>query len=111
MDRGAAMLREDLPTPAKKTPHTLRDLAYEVEQRRALSKLSQDFERWNAGGIGSVDLADWIHEFHDGPNRKPCLVRRGWPGKANLIYRCKESIPKEVLPYLQKASSFWRPLV
>ncbi len=110
---GAAMLKEDLPKSVKKALRALRDLAYEAELRRALTNLSQNFERWKAGGISSFDLADRIHEFHDGPNRKLYLLYTGRLDLRFLVSRAvqeglikKESIPKEVLPYLQKAPSF-----
>jgi hypothetical protein len=118
MGRGDATLKEDLPKSVNETLRTLRDLEYEVELRRALSKLSQDFERSKAGRISSVDLADRIRESQNGPNRESCLLYTGGLDLRFLASRAvqkgviqKGSIPKEVLPCLQKAPSFSRPLL
>ena len=45
----------------------LRDLclvAYEAEAREALASLDDDFRRWREREIGSEDLIDAIHQFH-----------------------------------------------
>jgi hypothetical protein len=44
--------------------------AHEEELRRALVPLDAAFERWRAGQVGSGELAEVIHEFHDGPARE-----------------------------------------
>jgi hypothetical protein len=104
----AAMLNRDLPKPIKRAMRSLCGLAHEAELRQALNELSQEFDRWKASQIDSLELADRIHKFHHGSNREiyvrytshlplPFLVRRAID--EGLIQR--GSLPKEVLPYLE----------
>src|SRR5438093_10890611 len=56
--------------------------AHEEELRRALVPLDAAFQRWRAGDVGSGELAELIHEFHDGPARE--LLKRHNYGQLDL---------------------------
>lgn len=59
--------------PTKAVKRALRELAaraHEADLRRALLPVSAAFDEWKAGKLGSGDLAQVIHEFHDGPARE-----------------------------------------
>ena len=45
-------------------------LAHEEELRRALLPIAAAFEEWKKGGLGSGELSDMIHEYHQGPARR-----------------------------------------
>jgi hypothetical protein len=50
----------------------LRELAgdvYEAEAHQLLTKLDQQFDAWRNGALGSLDLLQTIHEFHQGESR------------------------------------------
>ena len=84
----------------------LAEQAYEEELRRALAPLAEAFGRWQAGTASSVEIADLIHEFHQGPARerwgtyqrlKPdLLVARA----VALGVLARKSLPPEVAPSL-----------
>lgn len=101
------MLQEELPKPIKRALRSLSHQAHEAELRRALSELSRHFDRWKAGEIDSFELSDRIHEFHDGPNREAYLRYNSRLDLRFLVGRAlreglieRESVPREVLPYL-----------
>jgi hypothetical protein len=60
----------DLPKPVKRALRELATQAHEEELRRALLPLAEAFNRWRAGHLGSGELGDLIHEFHQGPARR-----------------------------------------
>jgi hypothetical protein len=99
----------ELPTKAVK--RALRELAARAhgeDLRRALLPVSVAFDRWKAGELGSGDLAQIIHEFHDGPARELYKLYNGdhrWAvayAIANDILSV-EAVPVEVLEYCRPA--------
>jgi len=109
------MQEHELPKSVKKALRSLCHLAHEAALRRALEELSQDVDRWKLAKIDSFELADRIHEFHDGPNREIYLR---YTSRANLCLLVshavheglipKDSVPKEAFPYLENRLSFLR---
>ncbi len=107
------MQEHELPKSIKKALRSLCQLAHEAALRRALEDLSQDVDRWKLAKIDSFELADRIHKFHDGPNREIYLR---YASRANLCLLVshavheglipKDSVPKEVFPYLENSLSF-----
>ena len=101
------MQKHELPQSIKKSLRSLSHLAHEEEMRRALKQLNQHFDRWKASEIDSFELADRIHEFHNGPNREIYLrynsrldlrILVGHALREGFLER--ESISKELWPYL-----------
>lgn len=59
--------------PTKSVKRALRSLsavAHEEELRRALLPVATAFEEWRAGRLGSGELTERIHDFHQGPARE-----------------------------------------
>ena len=44
--------------------------AHEEELRRALAPVAEAFKRWERGELGSGELSEIIHRFHQGPARE-----------------------------------------
>lgn len=76
--------------PTKAVKRALRELAaraHEEDLRRALLPVSAAFDKWKAEELGSGDLAQIIHEFHDGPARELYKLYNGdrrWTGLFRL---------------------------
>ena len=45
-------------------------VGYEEELRRALVPLADAFDAWRQGTVASSEIAERIHEFHQGPARE-----------------------------------------
>lgn len=59
------------PTKAvKRALRQLATLAHEEELRRALLPIAAAFGQWQAGQLGSGELTEIIHAFHQGPARE-----------------------------------------
>ena len=59
----------EYPKHIKKLIRYYATLAHEEELRRALESLAAKFDEWRAGNLGSHELSQAIHEFHQGPTR------------------------------------------
>lgn len=53
--------------------------AWESELHDALEDLFEDFSRWADDGYSSMELAERIHEFHDGISRELYKRYTGFP--------------------------------
>ncbi len=109
------MREHELPKPIKKALRSLCHLAHEAELRRALEELSKDFALWKAAKIDSFALSDRIHKFHNGPNREIYLRYTSGLDLCFLVGHAvheglitRDSVPKEVFPYLENSLSFLR---
>ena len=107
-------MNAELPMPIQRTLATLTARAHEAALHRALTGLSREFDRWRRAEIDSLELADRIHEFHDGPNREIYLRYNGKTDLRVLVSHAvhegllaRESIPPEVMPYLASALQFY----
>jgi len=107
------MLNRELSKPIKRTMRSLCGLAHEAELRQALNELNREFGRWKAAQIDSFELADCIHKFHQGPNREICVCYTSGLPLPFLVRRAidegliqRDSVPKDVLPYLENAQHF-----
>ena len=86
--------------------------AHEEELRRALVPLDAAFQRWRAGDVGSGELAELIHEFHDGPARE--LFKRYNYGQLDLAVAHaivagildRSRLPGELVEALGRAIAF-----
>ena len=61
--------------------------------RRALLPVAAAFEEWRAGQLGSGELTERIHDFHQGPARE--LFKRYYSG--SLEYAVAQAIVGGVL--------------
>jgi hypothetical protein len=61
---------QDHRNEARRAIRGLADLAYERELARELAKVRANFNIWSAGQMTSVELAELVHQFHDGVSRQ-----------------------------------------
>lgn len=110
-------MEREIPKPIKGALRELAELAHERAMTLAIEELAADFDLWRQGEISPFELAHRIHKFHQGPDRQihlrytrgadlPFLVVQSI--REGLIPR--ESIPEEVLPYLDSAFELFRDL-
>jgi len=59
----------DIPKRVKRLLRECAAAAHEEELRRALLPIAEAFKRWEQGELGSGDLSELIHRFHQGPAR------------------------------------------
>ncbi|MGD0093339.1 MAG: hypothetical protein ABSE73_25770 [Planctomycetota bacterium] len=105
----------DLPKRIKRQVRELADKAYERELRAHLEKLASAFDEWRAGSLGTWELTDRIHRFHDGPNRE-LFNKYSIGGNAHMYVAhafvtglLKESeVPEEVKQGIRNAIAFYR---
>lgn len=57
------------PKHIKRAMRQLAARAYEAELGRELNALESEFSRWHRGQASAFDVAEAIHEFHQGPAR------------------------------------------
>lgn len=97
--------------PRKAVKRALRELAARAhgeDLRRTLLPVSAAFDRWKAGELGSGDLAQIIHEFHDGPAREVYKLYNGDHRWAVAYAIAKgilsvDAVPADVLEYCRPA--------
>jgi hypothetical protein len=93
----------------------LRELAaaaHEEELRRALLPVAAAFEEWRSGQLGSGELTERIHEFHQGPARE--LYKRYNSGPLEFavaqaivaVVFERAAVPAEVLEHCRAAIEF-----
>jgi hypothetical protein len=109
--------RAELPKGIKRALRDLAGRAHETALRRALIDLRREFDAWERGEIDAFELKERIHKFHQGPAREICLRFSGGVDLRLLAGYCvheslieKESIPAEVMPYIESALSFYREI-
>lgn len=59
----------DTPKRIKRLLRELAGAAHEEELRRALVPVAEAFKRWEHRDLGSGELSEIIHRFHQGPAR------------------------------------------
>jgi hypothetical protein len=60
----------EYPKRIKKALREIAAVAHERAVRDHLSRLALDFDRWKSGELGTWDLVDLVHRFHNGPDRE-----------------------------------------
>ena len=103
----------DLPRRIKRALRELAEAAYEIELGRALAGVRQEFARWEGGDITAFELAEVIHQFHQGPSRD--LYNQYTSGMLNVVVAHaivtgvldRERVSPEVLEHLGPALTFY----
>ena len=87
--------------------------AQEEELRRALLPVAEAFKRWERGELGSGELSEIIHRFHQGPARE-LFVRYNTPHlDMTVAYAItvgvldRQKIPAELRDHLARALEFY----
>lgn len=105
-----------MPDAPKRIKRLLREYAaaaHEEDLRRALLPVSEAFKRWERGELGSGELSEIIHRFHQGPARDLWLrydtshleTPVALAITTDLLPR--ETIPGELLEHLAGALRFY----
>jgi|SRR6266540_1514852 len=103
----------DVPKRVKRLLREQSAMAHEEELRRALVPLAEAFGRWARGEVGSGELTEIIHKFHQGPARD--LFRRYNDSHPEMQVAHaivtgvldRANIPGELLEHLARALSFY----
>lgn len=87
--------------------------AHEEELRRALVPVAEAFKRWERGELGSGELSEIIHRFHQGPARA-LSARYDTPYlDMTVAYAVtigvldREKVPAELRDHLARALEFY----
>jgi hypothetical protein len=100
----------------KRIKRLLRELAgaaHEEELRRALVPVSEAFNRWEHGDLGSGELSGIIHRFHQGPARDLDVRYNTVRVEMAVAYAItagildRQSIPAELLDHLAGPLQFY----
>lgn len=91
--------RPQLTKEQKRQAREVATLAREAELAAALSELDVLFSDWRKGHLDAFQLADAIHQFHDGQSRDLFKMYNGQPPEA-LAARAiaRELVPPEKVP-------------
>jgi len=110
-------MQQQFPKAVQKELAAIATAAHKAALRRALAELGDHFDRWRRNEIDAFELADRIHEFHDGPNRE-IYKRFTYEGTDGLpiiaAYAVANglvdegSVSAETMPYIAPLVGFWR---
>ncbi len=84
-----------------------------ARRRRALLPIAEAFKRWEQGELGSGDLSELIHRFHQGPARDLYLRYDTTHLEAPVAYAIatgvldREAVPAEVLNHVAGMIQFY----
>ena len=101
----------------KRIKRLLRDRAgraHDEELRRALVPVAEAFKRWEHWELGSGELSDIIHRFHQGPARELFGRYNDTPYLEMAVAYAitvgvldRQTIPAELLDHLARALAFY----
>ncbi len=87
--------------------------AHEEELRRTLVPVAEAFKRWERGELGSGELSEIIHRFHQGPARE-LFARYNTPYLEMIVAYAitvgvldRQKIPAELRDHLARALEFY----
>lgn len=101
--------------PTKAVRRALRQLAtlaHEEELRRALLPIAAAFGHWQAGQLGSGELTEVIHAFHQGPARDLWKKYNSGPLEFAVAHAIasgvveRDQVPQEVLDHCRGAIEY-----
>ena len=103
----------DTPKQIKRLLREYAAAAHEEELRRALLPMSEAFGGWERSELGSGELSEIIHRFHQGPARE-LWVRYNTPHLEMVVAFAitrgvlgRDTIPTELLEHLAGALRFY----
>ena len=111
--QGDGKVAGDIPKRVKRLLREYASAAHEEELRRALLPLAEAFKRWEHGGLGSGELSDLIHRFHQGPARELFLRYNASNLVAPVAYAIavgivdRTAVPGELLEHLTGMIEFY----
>ena len=87
--------------------------AYEEDLRRALVSVAEAFKRWERRELGSGELTEMIHRFHQGPARDLWVRYNTADLEMPVAFAIttgvlsRDAIPAELLDHLARAMRFY----
>jgi len=103
----------DMPKRTKRLLREYAAAAHEEELRRALVPVAEAFRRWERRELGSGELSEIIHQFHQGPARD-LWTRYNAPHLEMVVafaittgLLSRDTIPAELLDHLAGAMRFY----
>jgi hypothetical protein len=106
-------LGKEMPKRLKRALREAAMTAREEELRRALVPLEAAFQRWRAVHVGSGELAELIHEFHEGPVRELFKKYNYGPLELAVAHAIvsgvldRSRLPSELVEALGRAIAFY----
>ena len=111
----ARIMMKNYNKPTRKKLRELTGIAYERELAKALKKLHEQFNNWQAKNIDTFELNDLIHQFHQKTSREiwklynyaghnDMLVARA----LKLGFLTKDEIGKELVERLEPMINYWQ---
>ena len=103
----------DIPKRVKRLLRECAAAAHEEELRRALLPIAEAFKRWEQGELGSGDLSELIHRFHQGPARELYVRYDTNQLEAPVAYAIvtgvldRKAVPAEVLDHVARMIRFY----
>ena len=103
----------DMPKRIKRFLREYAAAAHEEELRRALLPISEAFGRWARRELGSGELSEIIHRFHQGPARELWVRYNTLHLETAVAFAIttgvlgRETIPAELLEHLAGALRFY----
>ena len=103
----------DTPKRMKRLLREYAAAAHEEELRRALVPVAEEFRRWERGELGSGELSEIIHHFHQGPARDLWVRYNGTHLEMIVAFAIttgvlgRDTIPAELLAHLARAMRFY----
>ena len=103
----------DTPKRIKRLLREYAAAAHEEELRRALMAVAQAFKRWEDGELGSGELSEVIHRFHQGPARDLYVRYNTTHLETPVAYAIsagvldRKAIPAELFEHLRGALEFY----
>ena len=103
----------EMPKRIKRLLREYAAAAHEEELRQALVPVAEAFKRWDLKELGSGELSEIIHEFHQGPARE-LWIRYNTPHVEMAVALAittgvlsSDAIPAELLGYLAGPMRFY----
>lgn len=103
----------DTPKRIKRLLREHAAVAHEEKLRRALVPVAEAFKRWERGELGSGELSEIIHRFHQGPARE-LFARYNTPYLEMTVASAitvgvldRQKIPAELRDHLARALEFY----
>lgn len=104
---------QDVPKSIKRLVREWAGVAHDRDLRKALGELRVQFGRWERKEISSLELNEFVHQFHDGASReiwKRYATNHLEPAVASAIAADilrKAELPQELLQHIAGLIEFY----
>jgi hypothetical protein len=104
---------QEVPKLVKRLVREWAGIAHDRDLRKALSELRAQFDRWDCGEIGSFELNDIVHRFHQDTSReiwKRYTMTHLEPAVASAVAAGvlrREELPAELVQHIAGLVAFY----